>query len=341
LKARRRTVPGKASLTAATILACAFSTGTAKAQSGNGTPCSLRGVTQVSTNTAIYGADGQAIARFSGAESAVTASSFPSDARGRVRVETGTGIGSFRVHGFMSVAELPVFTAQNVPVVAGHVWIGSDRRVTVVGAAPGRLRVQRQVSAPLQQTFTAWAPCSAFALSAKSSPASSTPAQARGYVLQQASLDLYDGSGADNHLITTLFRAPATDKVLFFATEQRGAWLHVEHHGEIEVNAWAKLSDLKALPAGETMDQLAPHVSVRNPARLAVQGEPRSVKTTKEVPIRRAAKDGDPVIGVIEIGTETYVLDVMAGWASVMPKALNVIPIENGQFWVKAADVGL
>ncbi len=107
------------------------------------------------------------------------------------------------------------------------------------------------------------------------------------------------------------------------------------------MDAWAKLTDLKALPPGETMDQLAPPVTSRNPARLAVQGEPRSVKTTREVPLRRAAKDGDAPIGVIEIGTETYVLDVIAGWASVMPKALNVIPAESGQFWVKAADLGI
>lgn len=341
MKACRRLVSGNASLAVAALFTCAFATGTAKAESSNGTPCTLRGVTHVAANTAIYGADGQVIARFSGADSALSASAFPSDPRGRVKVETGTGSGSFRVRGLLSVSELPVFTAQSVPVVAGHVWIGPDRRVTVVSAAPGRLKVQRIVSAPLEQTFTTWGPCSAFALNSKSAPLTPTPARARGYVLQQASLDLYDGDGADSNLVMTLFRAPATDKVLFFGTEQRGSWLHVEHHGEIEVDAWAKLTDLKALPPGETMDQLAPPVTSRNPARLAVQGEPRSVKTTREVPLRRAAKDGDSPIGVIEIGTETYVLDVIAGWASVMPKALNVIPAESGQFWVKAADLGI
>jgi hypothetical protein len=341
LKARRRTVSGNVSLAVAALFACVLATGTAKAESTNGTPCTLRGVTQVAPNTAIYGADGQVIARFSGADSALSASAFPAHARGRVKVETGTGSGSFRVRGLVDVAELPVFTAQSVPVVAGHVWIAPDRRVTVVSAAPGRLKVQRLVSAPLQQTFTTWGPCSAFALGSRSSAATPTLAKGRGYVLQRPSLDLYDGNGSDGNLVMTLLRAPATDKVLFFATEQRGTWLHVEHHGEIEVDAWAKLTDLVALPPGETMDQLAPHVTVRNPARLAVQGEPRSVKTTKEVPLRRAAKEGDPVLGVIEAGTETYVLDVIAGWASVMPKALNVIPAENGQFWVKAADLGV
>ncbi len=341
MKALCRTVSGKPSLTLATAVACVMATGTAKAESSNGTPCTLRGVTQVAANTPIYGADGQAVARFSGAESALSASSFPADARGRVKVETGTGTGSFRVRGFMNVDEVPVFTAQSVPVVPGHVWIGADQRVTVVGAAPGRLKVQRLVSASLQQTFTTWGPCSAFTLAGKPPSPAPLPARARGYVLQQASLDLYDGGDADNHLVATLLRAPATDQVLFYATEQRGSWLRVEHHGEVQVDAWAKLADLVALPPGETIDQLLPRATLTSPARLAVQGEPRKVKTTKEVALRRAARDSDAVIGVIEVGTETYVLDVIAGWASVMPKALNVMPPENGQFWVKASDLGL
>jgi hypothetical protein len=35
------------------------------------------------------------------------------------------------------------------------------------------------------------------------------------------------------------------------------------------------------------------------------------------------------------------VLDLVAGWASVMPKTLNVVPGPDGQFWVKAADLGI
>jgi hypothetical protein len=167
------------------------------------------------------------------------------------------------------------------------------------------------------------------------------PARARGFILERPSLDLYASGDADSHLIVTLLRAPIAEKVLFFGTEQRGPWLRVEHHGEIEVDAWAKLSDLTPLPPGETLDELAPLPPMQPLPRLAVQGEPQSVETKKEVPLRRTPKDGAPVIGVIEIGTPTYVLDVVAGWASVMPKALNVVPVEDGQFWVKASDLGL
>ena len=54
--------------------------------------------------------------------------------------------------------------------------------------------------------------------------------------------------------------------------------------------------------------------------------------------MRDAASDKGNVIGKIEPGTETYVLDTVAGWTSVLPKALNVMPYGEGQFWVKAGD---
>ncbi|HEV8244834.1 MAG TPA: hypothetical protein VGP93_03665, partial [Polyangiaceae bacterium] len=128
----------------------------ANAQSDATQHCSLRGVSQLPTNTPIYAADGRTIARFSGSDSPLALSSFPTDAQGRAQVDTGTGLGSFRIHGLVDVSKVPVFTGQSVPIVSGHVWIAAQRRVTVVGAAPGRLKVQKVASTPLQQTFTTW-----------------------------------------------------------------------------------------------------------------------------------------------------------------------------------------
>jgi hypothetical protein len=127
---------------------------------------------------------------------------------------------------------------------------------------------------------------------------------------------------------------------LFFSTEESGAWVRVEYHGEVVVDAWAKKSDLEALARGETMDQLATPPFVRGPARLALPNAPRVVKAPREIPLRAVAKDGEP-IGVIGAGAETVVLDVVAGWVSVLPKALDVVPVENGQFWVKKEELGI
>ena len=65
------------------------------------------------------------------------------------------------------------------------------------------------------------------------------------------------------------------------------------------------------------------------------------VKPARDVPLRAAAKESEATIGVVEPGAETFVLDVVAGWASVMPKAMNVLPGPDGQFWVKASDLGI
>jgi hypothetical protein len=35
------------------------------------------------------------------------------------------------------------------------------------------------------------------------------------------------------------------------------------------------------------------------------------------------------------------ILDVAAGWAAVLPKALNVAPPPDRQFWVEARKVGI
>jgi hypothetical protein len=57
--------------------------------------------------------------------------------------------------------------------------------------------------------------------------------------------------------------------------------------------------------------------------------------------VRGTAKDGAPIVGVIEPDAEAYVIDVMAGWVSVLPKALDVVPPDGGTFWVKKTELGL
>jgi hypothetical protein len=131
------------------------------------------------------------------------------------------------------------------------------------------------------------------------------------------------------------------ESVLFFSSERRGDFVSLSYHGEVLIEAWARARDLSALDPGETSDQLAQRGSTRSAPRLAVQGEPRVVKPARDVPLRAAAKESEATIGVVEPGAETFVLDVVAGWASVMPKAMNVLPGPDGQFWVKASDLGI
>ncbi|HEX3774318.1 MAG TPA: hypothetical protein VHV51_07625 [Polyangiaceae bacterium] len=304
------------------------------------TQCSLRGQVRMPADTPIASALGSPIARFSGAPTRLVIGDFPSDAQGKVEVQTGFGAGSFRIHGFVAGAQLPLFAVANLPVSPGHVFIAATRGVTFAGSRSGRLRVEKKLSAPFDQTFRATVACGALALEAGTPSGFSTPGNARGYELKQTSLDLYASADSETPIFT-LQRAPSVDAVLFFSTEKRGNAVRVQYHGDIIVDAWVKTSALSALPPGEMIDQLAPSSSERSAPQMAFPGQLRLVRSNKEVPLRNSAKDGDAVIGWIEPGADAYVLDQVAGWASVVPKTMNVLPPENGHFWAKSSDLGL
>ena len=301
-------------------------------------PCGLRGRAPMSSTTIVTDAGGRPIARFSGAEASVVVAGFSTAVPPRARIETGVGQGGFRVRGFVDASKLPLATTEDVAVVPGHVWIGARRSVTVVEAASDKLRIEKKLTSPLHQTFSAFTSCRKLSFGNPVPPGWSPQGDARGFVLRGNSADLYDA--AQGKLVTSLYKAAGVPGVLFFGGEPNGAWVRVEYHGEVVFDAWAKTSELQPLPRGETMDQLAPSTSVRNAPRLALAAVPRVVKAPRELPLRAAARDGEP-IGVIEAGAETYVLDIVAGWASVVPRALDVMPPENGQFWVKKEELGL
>jgi len=302
--------------------------------------CALRGQSVMPASASIVDAQGRPIARFSGAATPLVVSDFPSDAQGTVRIETGFGAGSFRIRGFLDARQLPLFTASKLSVTPGHVWIPANRSVALLGASAGRLRVEKKLSAPLQQTFRSAGECSAFSLEPGTPAGFSPPGDARGYELKRESLDLYGEPSADAP-VTTLHRSPSVEAVLFFSSEQKGNLVHIEYHGEIVIDGWAKASALTALPAGEIMDQLAQPTSQVSAPRMALPAQPKLVRPSREVPLRSVAKDSEATIGVIEPGTETYVVDQVAGWANVLPKSMNVLPRADGQFWAKSSDLGL
>lgn len=301
-------------------------------------PCAVRGRATLPMNTSITDMGGRPIARFSGAETSVIVAGLSTATPARARVETGTGQGGFRVRGFVDAQKLPIFVTEDVPVVAGRVWIGARRAVNVVGAAREKLKIEKRMTTPFSQTFAAWTQCSKLTLGNPVPPGWAPAGDARAFVLRKGSLELLDGP--QGSVVSVLHKAPDLAGALFFSTEQTQSSVHVEYHGEIVVNGWARATDLQALPRGETMDQLATQPAVRNPARLALPASPRLVRAPRQIPLRAVARESEP-IGAIEVGAETYVLDVVAGWASVLPKALDVMPVENAQFWVKKEELGI
>jgi len=303
--------------------------------------CGQHGKVVFDKDTILSDASGRKLARFSGGESAVTLLAPPADGKDVARIETGTGRGSFRLQGFVKASELRIFTSYAVPVVSGHVWLGLGTRVSVAGASGGKVRIEKQVSTPFNQRFGALADCSALTFAQPSPPGFSMPGSARVFLMKVELLDLYGEVPPTGSPIMTLQRSPAVNSVRFFSTEQRGGFVHIQYQGEVNIDAWAKASDLTALPRGETSDVPSPSYNLTTPPRLQLPQTPRTVKTSRELPLRLAAKDAEPPVGVIEPDTDVFVMDTVAGWANVLPKSLHILPAGEQSFWVKATDLGL
>jgi hypothetical protein len=302
--------------------------------------CALTGTTKLGTDVVIYDRveGGRPIAQFAGAVTPLRLGPFPGAGTERVPVATGTGSGSFRIQGYLDSAQVPLITTRDIPVVADHVWIAAQQEVVFLGAGPGKLYVRKDLTHPLSQSFKGWATCDHFSLTRSTRTEWTVPGEARGYLVQQDPTELFSLPDTKEPPVTSLIGARG---MLLWSEEQRGAFVHLVYHGEVVINAWGRLRDFRALPPGETSDRLSHAVVAPNPPALKLADSPRVVRTKREVTLRSGAHANAPVIGKIEVGTDTYVLDIVAGFASVLPKSLHVAPHGDGQFWAKGTDLGL
>jgi hypothetical protein len=302
--------------------------------------CTLSGSTLPAIDTVIYEkSDGSsAVAKLTGGKIGITVSDFFAGGGDRVRVKTGAGSG-FRIDGWIDASKLSVFTSKDVPVVQSHIFIAAQREVALVAAGSGKLRVKRQVGSPFGQAFTGWAPCGSLSLSATTASGWTPAGSARGYVAKK-DVELFDSGDEGRSMISMLSPDSSSDGVLLWSTEKKGGWVHLEHHSDVVIDAWARASDLHALKRGETQDAQPGATTKRNPPTLKLGGNASLKTAPKDLTIRASGSDKGKAIGTLESGAEVYVLDTVAGWSSVLPKALNVTPHgEDGQFWVKAKEL--
>jgi hypothetical protein len=302
--------------------------------------CGQRGRVVFDKDSTLSDATGRKLARFSGGESAVTLLSPPGEGSDLVHIETGSGRGSFRIHGFIKAAELRIYTSVAVPVFSGHVWLSPGTRVVAAGSLDGQVRIEKRLSAPLDNRLVAMANCGALTFNQIAAPVPTMPANARVFLLKEPQLELFESVPPTGSPIFTLRRAASADNVRFFSGEQRGGFVHVQYQGEVTIDAWAKASDLTPLPRGETSDVPAGSYTLSSAPQLQLSQLPRVVKTTRELPLRLSAKEADAPIGVIEPDTEVFVMDTVASWAKVLPKSLHVLPVGDQSFWVKTAELG-
>jgi len=301
--------------------------------------CGQRGRVTFDKDTTLSDATGRKLLRFSGGESAVTLLAPPPEGTNLLRIETGTGRGSFRVPGFVKAAELRLYTAQQLPVVSGHVWLAAGTRVVAAGSSGGKVRVEKRLSTPFEQRLSTTAECGALGFTPATPAVLAMSDALRVFLLKDAQLELFDAVPPTSAPILTLVRSPSVDHVRFFSREQRGGFVHVQYQGEIVIDAWAKAGDLQALPRGETSDVPAGSYVLSSAPELQLSQLPRVVKTTRELMLRLAPKDSEAPIGVVEADTELYVMDAVAGWSKVLPKSLHVLPYGDDSFWVKSSDL--
>lgn len=307
---------------------------------------------------------GHAVAQFTGNPSSLAVVAFPSDSSGhRVNVVTGLGAGDFRVNGYLETDALPLYTVASVSIVPGHLWLPAHSELRVLQWSGSKLLVEKQIIRPFRQSFTVWLPCGAVELgpvrpARERAPSSGGGGDAQNYVVQVDQLELFDlplsSSGADGQgtggqgrgsdespkqsLVAVLEEAQG---LVLKSTERKGIWARVEYHGEIGVDAWVRTSAIELVPELKTQDEAVDATNQPSSQHLELKQIPRRTRVEKALKFRLLPAEGARFIGTIEPGTRVYVLDVVAGWASVLPETLQLAPPAEGQFWVLAADLGL
>jgi hypothetical protein len=307
--------------------------------SGGGPLCVLTGTYPIPKGNQIFDAasGGRAIANFTGTYLPLRLSDIPADpTNGRARLSTTGGSGSFRIDGYVAPAVIPVFTTRDVAINSGHIWVSTAQRVKIVQAASNALTVELSVLGTSGQTVRATGPCDAFALQQGTPTATEVPGNGRGYLTKAANIDFFDA--ANGSAIFTLRMIEGTSQ-LFWSTESKAGFVHVQGRADLTIDAWVHQRDLEALKKGEMMDQFIPPVTRVQGAQLALEKPPRIVQASKEIPLRFKRDEKDKPIGAIEPGAEVYVMETMAGWSNVLPKNLAVMPPEDGGFWIPSSEV--
>lgn len=304
-----------------------------------GAGCSLGGTEPVGKGLQIFDAPsgGRVIGSFSGTFVALRLSDFPADpTAGRARISTSVGSGSVRLDGWVAPATIPVYTARDLPVMGGHVWISTAQKIRLVQAAAGSLTGEITILGTSGQTARASASCDAFTLQRGTPSAMEVPGNGRGYLMKTASLDLFDD--ANGSAVFALKMSEGSGQ-LFWSTESRAGFVHLRSRSDLTIDAWARLRDLEPLKKGEMMDQFVPPTTAINGAQLALDPPPRVVKATREIPIRIKRDAKDAPVGAIEIGAEVYVLETITGWSNILPKSLALTPPDDGGFWIPSSEV--
>jgi hypothetical protein len=283
---------------------------------------------------------GNAVARFGGVPVELTVTDLPEQASGLWHVAT-KGDGRLSLEGYIDAKAIPLYLRNDVPIVEGHVSLVRGTRVQFASAEGENLRVAVTLDAPLKDTFTVSLPCHAVSIEAPKTEPWKVPSHARGYVMKASSAPLFNAPGTDALPVTTVHLSPNSHGALFFGDRREGDFVHVLYRRDVKLDGWMSVKDLELLPKGELVDQRDHRPSESRKERLRVAIDARLLRAKSEIPLYGKADPKLPPIGTVPQDTELYVLDVVVGWANVLPKHLDVVPLTDRRFWVRVNALGL
>jgi len=280
---------------------------------------------------------GRAIAKFTGDYVPMSLSEIPPDpANQRAKIATHTTTPSFRIEGYLSTQIVPVYSARDIPIVTGNVWIASAQKLKITGAQLGFVTIEMPIFGTNGQVAKINTPCDALALQRGTPTLVEVPGNGRGFLAKPQDIDIFDGPGGN--VVFTL-RMNTADVKLFWSSEQSGSFVHGKLRADLAIDAWIRWSDLNALPKGEMFDQYIPPETSVAGAKLLLDPPPRVAVAPRDIPFRFRRDDKEQPIGVIESGAEFLVMETMAGWTSVLPTKPYALPTDEGGFWVPASEV--
>jgi hypothetical protein len=253
----------------------------------------------------------------------------------RSRLVTSAGGPSVRLEGYASTSAVPLWSARDIPLAPGHVWIASAQKLSLVAAAPGTITVEMSVSGSNRQSVRTTAACDVFALGRGTPVTMAVPGNGRGYLTKTQTVEIFDSPNGKSVFSLALFEGV---QKLFWSTETSGAFVHVTYRSDLAIDGWARASALDPLKKGEMMDQYVPPETQVAGAKLLSDDPPRIATAGRDIPIRARRDEKERPIGVVEAGAEIYILETVAGWTNVLPKKLYVVPPDEGGFWIPASE---
>ena len=305
--------------------------------------CNLSGLAHPDLDLPLLNGSGQTVARFGGAPINLTLSAFPEDASGRMYLAT-SGSGRLRVSGYVHAKSFPLFLKNDVPVAGSYIFLTRGSRVEFAGSSGDKIQVTLKTSSPLAEIYTVNLPCDGVTLSPNERtdlPSAPIAGQARGYYMSSATAPLFDAPGTRATPVTTIHLASDARGILFFGDKREGDFIHVLYRHDVRIDGWMSVKDLALLPKGELVDQRSHKPADSQASKLTVSSDAKLYRASRELALYGKADPKQEPIGLVPAGTELYVLDVVVGWANVLPKQLDIVPLNEKRFWVRASELGI